>query len=379
MQKIHQRSEIALHYLETTENQGADIVAEFVQPFDLGQAPLLRVALVKFALNKHLLLFDMHHIISDGISMSILINDFGHFLAGKDLQQLRIQYKDYAIWHNSLRETDKWKRMGEYWLQALRNFTYTELPESTFSTSANASGKLLQVSLDEELTSKINDFCQQQQMTKFTFLLGIFELIIWRTINQDDLTIGIAVAGREQQDLEDIIGVFLNVMVVRSTILPESSFAEYLRKLHSVVLEAQKNQDYPYELLYSQAREQWNLEHNSLFSILFNYMPYQERGEMQLDGLTINPYPLPELEPKYGLTMYVNENRETISLHALFSSNLQETMVETMLNSFPRVITTVLEEQNIPIDDLTLAGQSNIEQFSDAFAFEFDFDNDEFQ
>ncbi len=376
MQRVHKHVEITADYLEVQEENLKDLIEQFVQPFDLGKAPLLRVVLIRFAHKRHLLIFDMHHIISDGLSMAILTSDFTKLYEGRELSPLRIHYKDYTAWHNSLMESDTMESLGEYWIRKLDNFAYTALPESTISSTKQSVGKYKQVRIDECLNERIMEFCLKHKMTKFAFLLGVFKIIIMGVIKQDDILIGIPVAGRKNAELEKMIGVFLNVLVVRTKIQKEQGFKEYLMNLRNNLMEAQEHQDYPYESLYAKAKEVWNFSQNSLFSILFNYMPYQENEDLKLDGIIIRPYSLEENEPKYSLTLYVNEGRNTISLNALFKNSLEENLVEIIMDSFLTVIQTVLDQEDILIKEISLAGDTNLDQYSQDF--DMDFDNDDF-
>lgn len=233
-----------------------------------------------------------------------------------------------------------------------------------------------EILLDAHLTSRINEFCQKHQMTRFAFMMGIFKIILMRIIKEDDITIGIPTAGRGHKGLENMIGVFLNVMVLRTKIAKEQSFKDYLSGLKANLTEAQDHQDYPYESLYAKARELWNFQHNSLFSILFNYMPYQEEEGVEMAGISIRPYPLKEVEPKYGLTLYVNETKELIALCAVFNNDLDAQLIDIMLRSFPTVIETVLDNEEIQIKGISLVGEIDTQQFADNFDMEFD--NDDF-
>ncbi|MCK4259526.1 MAG: amino acid adenylation domain-containing protein, partial [Halanaerobiales bacterium] len=227
MQEIHKEVDIDISYQKVNESELKEAATNFIRPFDLSKAPLLRVVLMKFGFNKHLLLFDMHHIVSDGVSMTILTRDFNSLYEGTELPELKIQYKDYASWHNSLMESELMKEMSEYWIRKLDNFTYTELPTTNISSNKQLDGRTKQTVLNEILTEQINEFCINHKISKFIFMLSTFEIVIMKTINQNDITIGIPVAGRRHEDLQNIIGVFLNVLVTRSKIENNATFKDY--------------------------------------------------------------------------------------------------------------------------------------------------------
>ncbi|MCK4259561.1 MAG: hypothetical protein KAX49_11325, partial [Halanaerobiales bacterium] len=226
----------------------------------------------------------------------------------------------------------------------------------------------------ESITKRIDEFCKNHKVTKFAFVLAIFKLILMKTINQKDITIGISVAGRRDEELENILGVFLNLLVIRTQIQKDAEFKEHLYKVRDNLMEAQEYQDYPYEHLYAKLKEELNFKENSLFSILFNYMPYQEsNNEITLNEFTVKPYKIEEVQPKYGLTLYANEGKDRIFLSAVFQSKLGESVIEHILNSFKDVIEVVLDNEDILINQISLVKkEKQQEMFSQEFDEEFD-------
>ncbi len=365
---------VDINYIETEEAKLRTYAETFIKPFDLSKAPLLRVNLLKFAENKHLLLFDMHHIISDGVSIAILIREFNQLYEEKTLPPLKIQYKDYANWHNILMESEKVVEMREYWRSKLYNFTATNLPVINDSSNNEKAGKTLKLILEEEITEKINFFCNKYQITKGVFLLAVFKTLIMKTINQKDIIIGLPVAGRNHIELENIIGVFLNVLIVRSTFSDDEKFIQYLHQLNNNYMEALEYQDYPYEQLYEYAVETLKIQEKSLFSILYNYMPKEGNKTLNMEGIRVTAYPLQEPEVKYSLTLYVREIEEMIEMEAVFNHQVDQYSIENILFNIPIVIDEVIENDAILIEDLL-----SVQAYEEiATGFDLEFDNDDF-
>lgn len=376
VQRIYQRANITINYIEADEKNVDDLIKQLIQPFDLNHAPLFRVNLIKLQEQKNILLFDIHHIICDGISTNIFTRDFVSLYESKLLPPLRVQYKDYASWHNSLMESPKIQKLTQFWDSRLENFVYTELPATRYA-EGKIEGRIKGLELDGDLTQQINKFCVNHKMTKFTLVLAVFKVILMKTINQNDLTIGIPVAGRGNEELENMLGVFLNVLVFRTKIENGDSFKDYLYMLRDELMEVQEHQDYPYEFLHEKANKVLNFQGKSLFSIMFNYMPYQGEERLQLDGLNISPYKIGKIEPKYGLTLYVSGWKENIHLNAVFQSNLDEYIIDNIMNSFATVFAAVLEKEDILIHQIILDGTvDQVNEFSQEF--EADFDNLDF-
>jgi tyrocidine synthetase III len=373
VQRVHRGAAVDIRYIEAREDNLQDCIKGFIVPFNLSRAPLIRVALFKLQQDKHLLVFDMHHIISDGISLEILTKDFIDLYENKALMPLRIQYKDYAVWHNKLIKSEKVIRLEAFWMEKLRDFNFTELPKKNLSGTIQAVGGIKGIDIDPEMTERINAFCIEHKITKFIFMLGIFKIILKKTVNQSDITIGMPAAGRRHEDLDKIVGVFLNVILIRNYIRSDITFEEYLKTLQYSVMESLEYQDYPYEELYIKAKEELNFKGNSLFSILFNYMPGKSGEDISFGGIISRTYALSELEPKYDFTLYVYEEKEITRLTALYKSNVYDAyLIERLLERFKIVTKAVLDMRDILISQISVKEGTNPDQHKGGFEEEFD-------
>jgi len=347
VQKVNKDVKPDISYTEVKE--GIDgIITSFIKPFDLKKAPLIRVLFIQIEKDRHIMAFDMHHIISDGLSMNIITKEFAELYQSRELPEQRIQYKDYCVWHNGLLESGTLKSQEEYWKKKLDNFIYSELPKKSATPQGKAKGTIKELKLDKETTERIKKYCKKANITQFTFMLGVFKLIISKYSGQKDITVGIPVAGRNYAELDNMIGLFLNVLIIRTVIKMDLSFGEYLNLVEENILGAQDNQDYPYEELYAHLKETINFNRPSIFSILFNYMPYQ-KVSYTFGGITIKPYEIDEISPKYDITLYLREADE-ISMSLVYKDNLyDEGVIRNILNSYSMLINTLLENDNVLI------------------------------
>src|SRR5690554_4696962 len=204
VQKVKKDVEFKLDYVEAAEEKIDDIIEDFIKPFDLSKAPLLRVKAVKVAGDKHFLLVDMHHIISDGVSMEILIKEFVALYNGETLPELRIQYKDFSAWQSALFATDELKKQEEYWLSHLSGEIPVLNMPADFPRPAVQSfkGSSIEFSVDEQLTTKLRGLGKDLELTLYMLLLGALNILLWKYTRQEDIIIGSAVAGRPHADLE---------------------------------------------------------------------------------------------------------------------------------------------------------------------------------
>jgi amino acid adenylation domain-containing protein len=356
-QKVHEHIEFKPGYCKiSTEEDVNERIEDFVKPFDLSKAPLLKMELIELQKEKHFVLFDIHHIVFDGFSMDILITDFVRFYKGKDPTPLQIQYKDYAAWQNKRLNEETLQLQEEYWLKKLQGFVFTQLPPDRFDRIHRVQGKKLQLEIEPLLYDKIETFCQKHNITKFVFMLSVFKIVLAREIEQTDITVGIPVSIREHYDLNDIIGIFLNVLLIRTIIFDEDTFINQLVKNNESVIEALNNQHYPYEILNSRIKKDSHLETNELFTILFNYFPVKLNKEMSpsASDLKIRSLEVREVSPKYDITLYVYEFRKYMTLELVYKSNIyDEYTIESLLEDFLNVIHLVLENNDMTISELT--------------------------
>ncbi|MCK4258972.1 MAG: amino acid adenylation domain-containing protein, partial [Halanaerobiales bacterium] len=228
VQKIHQNIELKLEYLKIDEDKVEVIVKEFVKPFDLSKAPLLRVGLFEVE-EKHLLLFDMHHIISDGISMDILTKEFIYLYEGRDLPELRIQYKDFAAWQNKFFESEKMKKQEEYWLETfVEEIPVLNMPiDYPRPAVLSFAGDSIGTALPEELSTQLRELANKNGATLFMILLSAYNVLLSKYTGQEDIVLGTPIAGRPHADLENLIGMFVNTLALRNYPDQDKSFAEF--------------------------------------------------------------------------------------------------------------------------------------------------------
>ncbi|MCU5332366.1 condensation domain-containing protein, partial [Bacillus wiedmannii] len=251
VQKVHGDVEFEISFIETHEDMNDEIMSRFVRLFDLSKAPLLRIGLVKFAENKHMLLFDMHHIISDGVSMGLLVEEFVHLYQGNQLSPLRIQYKDFSVWQNELFQSQVIKEKEQYWLNTFQD----EIPVLNMPTDfprpsiQSFEGCSTSFDLDKELTENLNALAKETGTTLYMVLLAAYNVLLSKYTGQEDIVVGSPVAGRPHADLQSIIGMFVNTLAMRNYPKSNQTFEEFLDGVKENALIAYENQDYQFEQL----------------------------------------------------------------------------------------------------------------------------------
>ncbi|MCA1328082.1 condensation domain-containing protein, partial [Bacillus velezensis] len=234
-----------VEYEETDSYSDADM-EQFVRPFDIGKAPLMRFKVVKERnRNNYILLFDMHHIISDHQTLNLLIEDFSRLYNGEELQPLEIQYKDYSEWmrgRNLESQRNYWKEVFKEEAPVLDLVTDYPRPKIQSYKGAQVS-----VQLSQEQKAGIQNINKQHGTTDYMTLLAVFMIELHKYSRQQDIVVGTPISGRVHQDTETIAGMFVNTLAMRGYPRAEKTFLEFLSEIKELALNAYENQEYPFE------------------------------------------------------------------------------------------------------------------------------------
>lgn len=267
----------------------AQTVHAFIRPFDLSRPPLLRAGLIKITdmrHMRHILVFDMHHIITDGISMSILTKEFIDLYEGRELPPLRIQYKDYSEWQNQLFQTEVFKKQESYWLKELEGpIPVLKMPLDFPRPAVRTfEGDTVRFTMDKDQVAKLDIFARKHEVTRNILLFAAYGLLMNQYSGQDDIIIGSLVAGRQHADLENIIGVFMNFLPVRLRFDADLTFLEYLHAVKDGMLSAYENQIFPFEMMVEKTKYRTDPSRNPLFDTM---LVFHNEFDLRHDGKEI--------------------------------------------------------------------------------------------
>ncbi|KQO32137.1 hypothetical protein ASF10_21410 [Flavobacterium sp. Leaf82] len=300
-----------------------EIESFVTKSFDLSKDFLLRVTLIKIAEDKHLLLIAMHHIISDGWSIEILAQDFFKIYSNPDndanhLEKLSIQYKDYAVWQQGTGTSEEIIKAKEYWLSVFSDeIPVLELPSYKKRPKyRTGNGKTLSFEFDRQKLSKISDLCSQNKATLFMGIKSLVDILLFKYSRQNDFTIGTPIANREYFELENQIGFYANTLALRTRIESDKTFLEVLNYNRSQLLEAYKNQSYPFDELVFNLNLQSDLSRNPLFDIMISLQGKSDSGISNLDNLIFKKVDFKDQTSKFDLlfNFYVEEGKLLLDL-----------------------------------------------------------------
>lgn len=344
-----------------------DVIEKLIEPFNLGRAPLLRVILLKLAQQEHILLVDMHHIISDGMSMAILIREFFDLYQGEKLPGLPMQYKDFAEWQSKCMESKALETQEKYWLKRFKGDipVLNLIPGSSRQSMRSFAGDSTSLKIDRELTDKIKKIVLETKTTLYIILFTVYTTLLSKYSEQEDIIVGSLVAGRTHQDLDDIVGNFVNTAAIRNFPCADQSFAVFLEEVKENILDAFENQDYPFEELVEKLKIPMDLSRNPLFDAAFAFYNI-DMEESQIMDLKFYNYRLKIKTAHFDLVLHAAETDETIQLILEYAADLfNKANAQLILKHYVDILTQVIEDISLKLGDIKvyheiLAPKSNM-------------------
>ncbi|MGE5339900.1 MAG: amino acid adenylation domain-containing protein [Candidatus Omnitrophota bacterium] len=346
VQRIHDHVDFKLNYFDTITPWSPKV-------FDLSKAPLMWVGLIREDENKHILIVDMHHIISDGTSAMILINDFMSLVAGKELPPLTIQYKDYSVWQQKPEIKTKqelfWLEMFNTDLPVLNlPYDFPRPPVQSFE------GDTVHFEIGEKLTRALHTLALNEKTTLFIVLLTIYNMFLSKITGQEDLIVGTPIAGRRHADIEQVIGMFVNTLALRNEPIAEKTFKEFLRDVHNRTIAAYDHQDFQFEELVEKIGVARDQSRNPLFDVMFT-LQNMEKKEIEIPGLTLKPYDYNLKISKFDFTFQGTEDPHHILFSVEYCTQLfKPETIERFIAYFINTITQVVENEDRRMADMDI-------------------------
>ena len=289
-------------------------VQEAQQPFDLSLGPLVRVGLIKLAERDHVLTVTMHHIVSDGWSSGVLINELGALYNAfsadlpSPLPELAIQYGDYANWERDWLQGEAVERQIEYWKRQLKGAdSVLDLPADRPRPAAQTyRGARQYLNISREVSEGLKKLCRREGATLYMGLLAGFKALLSRYSRQEEISVGTPVANRRLVETEELIGFFVNTVVMRTDLGGAGSYAEVLRRVKEVALGAYSHQEAPFEKLVEELKPERSLSHSPLFQVVF-VLQNTPIAPVEVAGLTISPYEVDRGTSMFDMTITLGE------------------------------------------------------------------------
>jgi amino acid adenylation domain-containing protein len=339
-------------------------------PFDLATGPLMRASVVRLGAEDHVLLVTMHHIVSDGWSMGVLIREVGALYRAylnnepSPFAELPVQYADYAAWQRRWLAGEIFETHLRYWKKQLGG----ELPVLNLPTdkprpevqSFRGSSESLQLSV--QLAQALNALSKREGVTLFMLLLAAFKALLSRYTEQSDIVIGSPIANRNRVELEGLIGFFVNTLTLRTDLSGNPTFRELVRRVRAVTLEAYAHQDMPFEQLVEQMQPERTMSRNPLFQIMFQ-MENTPKEDLPLPGLLLSPVEVERVTTQFDLSFDVMENDDGLVVVAEYSTDLfNKATISSMLRRWQILLEGVVAQPDARVDELPLLTGAEREQ-----------------
>lgn len=360
VQRIHDEIDLEVERISYFENDNwppsPQWLSAKIRPFDLTTAPLFRVSLVSLKRDRHLLIIDMHHIISDGLSVEILIRDYLHIRTAGTLSLLPIQYKDFAHWQNKQKEFSSFKSQQKYWHEMFKeDIPALDLPlDFPRLPHTGGKGNSIVFQTESSQTVMIDNLAQSRKATRYMVMLAIFNIFLAKISQQDTIVVGTPVAGRRHSDLKQVVGMFINTLPLKNNPSGNQSFFDFLDQVKTNTLDAFENQDYPFEDLVEHVLKQRDTGRNPLFDVLFS-LEKVENIETMMDDIQLEHYPYQPGTAKFDLSLEILEENNTLAWRMTYLTSLfKQDTVQRFMSGFNQMIKRVLETPYKKINQYSL-------------------------
>lgn len=359
VQKIAPNINFKLEIQNSTSTNTHYLLKQFVQPFNLAKAPLFRATLVIQNNQTATLLVDMHHSISDGSSIDILLKELSKLYNGRTLEDNPITYKDFSEWEKTHFLSSEFTESEKFWLEQFQD----ELPvlhmPTTFERPVTQSfeGNSFHFEIDKKLKNKIAKLSKDLGITPYMFLLASYYVLLYKYTNQKDIIVGTPVTGRNLPELSNIFGMFVNSLPLRANLKSNSSFKTFLNHIKKMCLDSFDHQDYPFDFLVNKLNLQRNTNRSPLFDTMFIY---QNMGAPMLNFKDIQTTFVAAQNhiSKFDFSLEIVPNKENFALRLEYCTKLfDEKFIENLANRYLKILTTVTDDITIKIANIEMLSE----------------------
>ncbi|TCP54479.1 amino acid adenylation domain-containing protein [Tumebacillus sp. BK434] len=370
-QVVHSMQPVAMPLVQADRAELPRLaLAEAQKPFSLTAGPLLRAKLVQTGERAHTLLLTLHHIVFDGWSMNLLLQELSALYAAfakgapSPLADLPLQYGDYAEWQQEWLNGEGCQKQLDYWKATLSGAPVvldlpTDRPRPVVQTHR---GGNVGFALSKELAEQLKAWSRQEDVTLFMTLFSAFSVLLSRYSGQEDLLIGAPFAGRSQREAEGLIGFFVNTLVLRADLTGNPAPAELVRRVKDTVTGALSHQELPFDRLVEELQPARDASRSPLFQAMFNFLdaPHEE---LRFGGLALTHGEVLNGTAKFDLTLYVEDGSDGIRGNFEYNADLfEQATVERMAGHFRTLLEGIASRPELPVSELPLLTDAEWEQ-----------------
>ena len=348
----------------SNSNNLDEISSKFIKPFDLSKAPLFRAELVKLENEKTLLLLDIHHIISDGTSLNILIQELCNLYNGNTLSDKKIDYKDFTLWEKEQFNTQEFNNSKEFWVNQFKHeIPLLNMPTTyTRSSIQSFEGCNYYSTLSSDVVDKIKNIAKKLNITPYMFMLSCYYILLSKYTSQNDIVVGTAISGRELSELNNIIGMFVNSLALRNKIDNSLSFVAFVKNIKNNCINCFNHQNYPFDELVKELKINRNTGRSPLFDTMFIF---QNEGYpiVNFDGIN-SEYFIPNGNvSKFDISIeIVPMNNEYLMRFEYCTKLFDEDFIKRFSSHYINILNSILENANIKISEINMLSKQEKHQ-----------------
>ncbi|HVI43406.1 MAG TPA: amino acid adenylation domain-containing protein [Chitinophaga sp.] len=362
--KVFARTNVQLIYREGDEEEIVDVVKILKAPYPLEKPPLLRAALVKLGTDRYFFALANHHIISDGVTETMLVHEISRLYEGHKLAPVALQYQDYVHWQQQRWVSGYYRVQEQFWLRHLEGalpvlelpYDFARPPKATFG------GHTVSITTDAHLTQRLQELAATGQTSLFIVLLTAYAVLLHKYTDQEDIIIGVPMANRMHADLQDVMGMFVNMAPWRCRPAPDRHFMTYLHEMKITATDIYQHQDYPFEKLAGTLLQKKDPSRNPLFDTLF---ALHSTGLPLLDiaGLHCEAYPITDDATKVDLTVEVLEHNGQLQISFKYNTSLfKESTIQRMTGHYLQLLGSIIQEPQQRLRDIEILTSAERDQ-----------------
>jgi NAD(P)-dependent dehydrogenase (short-subunit alcohol dehydrogenase family)/acyl carrier protein len=361
---------------DRAEAEKRRLVREFVRPFDLARAPLLRAAVIVLEQGKYIWMTDVHHIVADATALAIIQKDLFALYGDQNLAPLELQYKDFSTWQDRLTGSGYMKEHEDYWLGVYpdaASIPRLKLPTDFPGPAVRRyEGDVVMFVLDAEKTGAFNRLASSIRATFFMNVLAVMNVLLFKYSSQNDIIIGTTIAGRPHNDLQGIVGMFVNMLAIRNFPAGELTYLEFLEAVKGNVLGAFAHQQVQFETLVERLGMEKTSARNPLFEVAINVQNY-EQPTTKIEGLNVLPHEVEFKVAKFDLLLWANEIGDQVLFNLEYSTELfKPGTAQLFSRHLQEILDQVIENPGTKLKDINLS-HSLAKTQTDIGQVEFDF------
>ncbi|SHJ71364.1 non-ribosomal peptide synthetase [Aquimarina spongiae] len=356
-----------------TSNNMDQSIQDFIKPFDLNHGPLYRLGVITSNENERFLIFDIHHIICDGISQVNLFKDFLTLYYDQSLEKLTLQYSDYAEWENEFITNQEYIQQREFWLKAFeKDIPRLELPTSNDDEEFDTEGGSTSFAIaNSQLKPLIHNVKEGDKITDFSVLYSLFVTFLVQLTGQEDIVVGIASSGRIQEEVEQIVGMFSKTLPIRSKLDTKNTFREITKDISAYLVEATSKQTYDLSDILMELNKKTENHIKHLFDVMFIYQNFDKK-KLNDFAKDFTYFDFENKTAKYPLSLFINEEENEYRFTFEYASSVfTASDIDIIASQFRDFMTSILESVDTAIMDVIGGDHNTLESVEDDLTFNF--------